>query len=288
MDLVVTTKQTHDGFCTFQLIHHRLSRQIGARVCCNLNSVKVLVGSNSRFLVVSSDCVSERGNLSKKETCGSNGQFFKSEKNQLGQLSGGSEKSSQSFEEGLSNSHLCGLVRSGDPEEGFKHLVSMVYRGYIPDIIPCTSLISGFCRIGMTKKAIRVMELLEASGAVLDVIIYTILIKGCYISGEIDSALKVLDRMSVAPDVVTYDTILRSLCDSGKLKQAMEVLDRQLQRECYPNLGTYTILIEATYRESGSGKAMELLDEIRSKGCEPDSFIYNIVMSGICKEGRLD
>ena len=100
----------------------------------------------------------------------------------------------------------------------------------------------------MIKKAIRVMELLEASGAVLDVIIYTILIKGCCIFGEINSALKVLDRMSVAPDVVTYNTILRSLCNSGKLKQAMEVLDRQLQRECYLDLGTYTILIEATCR----------------------------------------
>ena len=71
--------------------------------------------------------------------------FLNLRRNNWGQLSGGSEKSSQSFEEGLSNSHLCGLVRNGDLEEGFKHLVSMVYRGYIPDIIPCTSLICGFC-----------------------------------------------------------------------------------------------------------------------------------------------
>ncbi|KAF4346083.1 hypothetical protein G4B88_001063 [Cannabis sativa] len=79
--------------------------------------------------------------------------------------------------------------------------------------------------------------MLENSGTVLDVITYNVLIR------EIDSALKVLNRMSVDPDVVTYNTILRTLCDSGKLKEAMKVLDLwELRKDCYPNVFTYTNL----------------------------------------------
>ncbi|CAA2970195.1 Hypothetical predicted protein [Olea europaea subsp. europaea] len=189
----------------------------------------------------------------------------------------GQKNSNHNFEEFESNNFLRRLVKNGELEEGFRHLENMVYRGDIPDIIPCTSLIRGFCRIGKTKKATRIMEILEESGAVPDVITYNVLISGYCKSGEIDSALKVLDRMSVAPDVVTYNTILRTLCDSGKLKQAMKVLDRQLQKDCIPDVITYTILIEATCKESGVGQAMKLLDEMRIKG-----FTFPLNSSRLC------
>ncbi|KAL8131036.1 hypothetical protein AgCh_007098 [Apium graveolens] len=195
---------------------------------------------------------------------------------------------SRNFEEYESNNCLRRLVKSGELEESFRFLESMVYRGDIPDIIPCTSLIRGFCRLRKTKMATRVLEILEESGAVPDVITYNVLISGYCKVGEIDNALEVLDRMSVAPDVVTYNTILRSLCDRGKLSQAMEVLDRQLRKECYPDVFTYTILIEATCKESGVDQAMKLLDEMSSKGCKPDVVTYNVLINGICKEGRLD
>ena len=52
----------------------------------------------------------------------------------------------------------------------------MVYKGEISNIIPCASLIRGFCRISKTRKADRVTKNLELSGAVLDVITYNVLI----------------------------------------------------------------------------------------------------------------
>ena len=153
MDLVVPMNQTHDRFYSFHCVHknHRLGWRIGARFCSNL----IYVGHKDRFLVL---YVDDGNGLSKQEgfrkqrrnwvfavsrrveAVSSKSQLSNSRKTQLGR-----GNSSQSFEEGLSNSHLRGLVRNGDLEEGFKHLVSMVYRGYIPDIITRTSLICGFC-----------------------------------------------------------------------------------------------------------------------------------------------
>ncbi|KAK0588585.1 hypothetical protein LWI29_002911 [Acer saccharum] len=50
-------------------------------------------------------------------------------------------------------------------------------------------------------KATRVMEIVEDSGAVPNIITYDDLISGCCESGEIDNALRLLKRMSIAVDL---------------------------------------------------------------------------------------
>lgn len=93
--------------------------------------------------------------------------------------------------------------------------------------------------------------------------------------------MRVLDCMSVSPNGINYDTILRSLCDRCKLKQGMEVLDRQLQIKCYPDVVTYTELIDAACKDSRVGQAMKLLIEMVSKECKqatPYFFFFLLLM----------
>ncbi|KAI8548479.1 hypothetical protein RHMOL_Rhmol07G0276800 [Rhododendron molle] len=175
MDLVVPTKQTHEGFCSFHSFHGR----IGSRVCSNLSSLKVFVGPKARFLVLSIDSGTglrtqegfrkKRRNrvyaVSKIEAFSSdNGRCSISEKTQSGRPN---QVNSVSSRESKGNKDLLRLVRKGELEECFRRLESMVSRGDIPDIIPCTNLIRGFCQIGNTEKATRVMQIVEESGPVL-------------------------------------------------------------------------------------------------------------------------
>lgn len=282
----MSTSSAQEGFCLIQQFHREYKRGNKLDVSCRTSgsiSSKIPLGSRkrNRLVLVSA--------ASKVESSGLNGRAQKFEtlssgySNSNGNGHYSSVNSSFALEDVESNNHLRQMVRTGELEEGFKFLENMVYHGNVPDIIPCTTLIRGFCRLGKTRKAAKILEILEGSGAVPDVITYNVMISGYCKAGEINNALSVLDRMSVSPDVVTYNTILRSLCDSGKLKQAMEVLDRMLQRDCYPDVITYTILIEATCRDSGVGHAMKLLDEMRDRGCTPDVVTYNVLVNGICK-----
>ncbi|PWA48600.1 hypothetical protein CTI12_AA473000 [Artemisia annua] len=145
----------------------------------------------------------------------------------------------RNFEEFENKNHLRRLIRNGELEEGFKYLENMVYRGDIH-----------------MKKATRVMEILEESG--------------------------------VVPDVITCNVLISGYCRAEKLEEAMVVLARQMEKECYPDVITYTILIEAACKMSGVGQAMKLLDTMKTKGCKPDVFTYNVLINGFCKEGRLD
>lgn len=65
----------------------------------------------------------------------------------------------------------------------------------------------------------------------------------------------------------------------------MEVLDRQLQIKCYPDVVTYTELIDAACKDSRVGQAMKLLIEMVSKECKPNVVTYNALIKGICNEG---
>ncbi|KAJ0024413.1 hypothetical protein Pint_08529 [Pistacia integerrima] len=254
MDLIVPTNHGHEGFCSFQHFHGESTRNCsffsprrGAnKVGIKLSSKKVYVRYKAPFLVQSADsfdCKKRKPQgfqkqtrvfaVSKNETLSSNAKLKNVQKSPHGHLVNGhisssQENSSHNFEEFESNNHLRRMVRNGELEEGFKFLESMVYHGDIPDIIPCTSLIRGFCKVGKTRKATRVMEIIEDSGAVPDVITYNVLISGYCKSGEIDNAFRLLDRMSVAPDVVTYNTILRTLCIAyeGLAKEALELLNQ--------------------------------------------------------------
>ncbi|KAJ7965867.1 Pentatricopeptide repeat-containing protein [Quillaja saponaria] len=193
MDLVASTKYIHEGFSSFQQSHRD-----GRRSCGFGGRVWDKTGSGFSSVTLQHIERIPQGNPNGLESESSNGVY-----------------SSRIFEEFESNNNLRQLVRNGQLDEGFKFLETMVYHGDIPDIIACTSLIRGYCKIGKTRKATRVMEILEESGPVPDVITYNVLISGYCKSEEIDKALLVLERMSVAPDVVTYNTILRNLCDSG-------------------------------------------------------------------------
>ncbi|KAJ6335381.1 hypothetical protein OIU78_012083 [Salix suchowensis] len=162
MDLIIPTSHTHEGLCSFQYFIRDTTRRssfAGARIRGNVGSTrKIHVGlrklRKSRVFAVS-----------EVETFHSNGKLQNHDKPLNGHMGNG-HVSSSSIEEFESNNHLRKLVRNGELEEGFRFLESMVYRGEIPDIIASTSLIRGFCKIGKTRKATRVMEIIEDSGAV--------------------------------------------------------------------------------------------------------------------------
>lgn len=86
--------------------------------------------------------------------------------------------------------------------------------------------------------------------------------------------------MSGAVPDVTRNTILHTLCDSEKLSLALKVLNRQLEKECFPDIMTFMILIESNLL----GKCGQAMNETRSKGCKPDAVTYNVLVNGIRKE----
>ncbi|CAN1220233.1 Pentatricopeptide repeat-containing protein At1g09900 [Linum perenne] len=155
---------------------------------------------------------------------------------------------------------LLDLIEKGKLEEGFTFFKNMLdSQGEVPDSA-CRYLIDRLCRAGKTLMAAQVVDFLKGRN-ILNIPIYTALIKGLCNAREIDNALKLVRRMHA---------------------------EEEEEGGCKPDTYIYNILINSMFRQGRFEQAMKLLDEMRSKGCEPNAFICRSVVNWLCKDGRLD
>ncbi|CAD5312253.1 unnamed protein product [Arabidopsis thaliana] len=275
MDLMVSTSSAQEGFCLIQQFHREYKRGNKLDVSCRTSgsiSSKIPLGSRkrNRLVLVSA--------ASKVESSGLNGRAQKFEtlssgySNSNGNGHYSSVNSSFALEDVESNNHLRQMVRTGELEEGFKFLENMVYHGNVPDIIPCTTLIRGFCRLGKTRKAAKILEILEGSGAVPDVITYNVMIsgKGC------------------SPVLITYNTVIDGLAKAGKTGKAIKLLDEMRAKDLKPDTITYSSLVGGLSREGKVDEAIKFFHEFERMGIRPNAVTFNSIMLGLCKSRQTD
>ncbi|KAL9261946.1 Pentatricopeptide repeat-containing protein [Drosera capensis] len=199
----------------------------------------------------------------------------------------GKNPTSKSKESCRANALLRRFVTLGELEKGFSFLEKMVLGEVdFPDVDSCARMIHGFCEIGETMKAIKVLVLLEESGVIGDVIIYDVLIKRCYKEGNVDKAFELLNRLQVHN--VSYGGLMRALFESDVLGTKMKMIFLRMEEEGYPDVIKYSILLETICKECGVGKGKEFLDEMQTRGCQVDIFMCNVLIKEICKKEKLD
>ncbi|CAN0896990.1 Pentatricopeptide repeat-containing protein At1g09900 [Linum grandiflorum] len=129
----------------------------------------------------------------------------------------------------------------------------------IPDVIACIRLIEKLCNAGRTRKAARVLELLERS-------------------------------KEITLEIRAYSGYVIGLCSAGEADDALNLLRRLHSEEgrCKPDVYLYNIVINAMLGKGRFEQVMKLLDEMRSKGIKPDAVTCNTMVGWMCKQGRLD
>ena len=94
--------------------------------------------------------------------------------------------------------------------------------GLSPDIITYSALINGFCDLGQTEDAQRLVYEMKEHGCTLNVITYTILLNGACKARIPKKALEILDKMlekQCAPTIVTYTALIQSFYEVGRIKE---------------------------------------------------------------------
>ncbi|KAK6912856.1 Pentatricopeptide repeat [Dillenia turbinata] len=123
-----------------------------------------------------------------------------------------------------------------------------------PDVLTCTIMIRGYCKLGLIK-----------------------------------DAKKVFDEMPCEPNLVTFNTMIHGFCKRGLIENALEIVERMKEdEEWLPDTVTYTTLIDGYCRRGELKEAMKLMDEMVKKGCEPNEVTYNALINGLCLSGDVD
>ncbi|XP_028751362.1 pentatricopeptide repeat-containing protein At5g57250, mitochondrial-like [Neltuma alba] len=154
----------------------------------------------------------------------------------------------------------------------------------------CSSVISGFCKIGKPELALGFFENAASSGALQpDVVTYTALISALGKLGDVKKVSGFLAKMlkdRQEPNNVTYTAIIAAYCLKGKLEEALTVFKNIDALGIEADEFMFATLINGFGQRGDFDHVFHLLDEMEKRGISASIVTYNTVINGLCKFGR--
>ncbi|KAM3688240.1 hypothetical protein ACJW31_10G136000 [Castanea mollissima] len=162
------------------------------------------------------------------------------------------------------------------------------------DNFVCTSLVSGFCKIGKPELAVGFFENAVSSGALRpNVVTYTALVSALCKLGRVNEVGDLVYRMEkeglgMAFDVVFYSSWICGYVAEGLLMEVFREKKEMVERGINPDTVSYTILIDGFSKLGNVEKVVGFLNKMRKDGVQPNLVTYTAIMLGFCRRGKLE
>jgi leucine-rich PPR motif-containing protein len=155
----------------------------------------------------------------------------------------------------------------------------------------CSSVISGFCKIGKPELAVGFFENAMSSGALRpNVVTYTALVSALGKLGrvnEVDDLVCKMEKEGLPFDVVFYSSWICGYIAEGVLVEVLGKKKQMLERGINPDSTSYTILIDGFSKLGGVEKAVGFLNKMTKDGIKPNLVTYTAIILGFCKKGKM-
>ncbi|OVA19233.1 Pentatricopeptide repeat [Macleaya cordata] len=157
----------------------------------------------------------------------------------------------------------------------------------------CSSVISGFCKIGKPELALGFYENAGKIGTLCrpNVVTYTSLVSALCKEGRINEVCDLVCKMEkegVVLDALFYSSWICGYFREGILEEAFRKHVSMVENGINPDTVSYTILIDGFSKEGNVEKAIGFLNEMKKDGLEPNLVTYTAIMRGFCKRGKLE
>ncbi|KAL1340930.1 hypothetical protein HN51_027441 [Arachis hypogaea] len=162
--------------------------------------------------------------------------------------------------------------------------------GVPPSEVTFGTLINGLCKSMRLQEALKLKEVMIKDHKLKpNVNLYTTLIKGGCVVGEMDRVFRIKDEMvrnNVKLDAAVYNTLMGALFKAGRKDEGWQVLDEMNKNGCKPDLVTYNVMIAEFCSENNFEEVFRILDGMEGGGVKPDVVIYNVIIGWLCKTGK--
>ncbi|PRQ37198.1 putative tetratricopeptide-like helical domain-containing protein [Rosa chinensis] len=156
----------------------------------------------------------------------------------------------------------------------------------------CSSVISGFCKIGKPEIAAEFFENALKSGALQpNVVVYTALVGALCKLGRVSEVCDLVCKMAkegLAFDVVFYSSWICGYISEGSLMEVFRKKRQMVDKGIRPDTVSYTILVDGFSKLGDVEKAIGFLKKMRKGGLEPSLITYTTIMLGFCEKGKLE
>lgn len=189
---------------------------------------------------------------------------------------------------------IYGFSSQGDMGKAIEVLELMTDENvrYPFDNFVCSSVISGFCKIGKPELAVGFFENAMSSGALRpNMVTYTALVGALCKLGrvnEVDDLVCRIEKEGLAFDVVFYSSWICGYIAQGVLMEVFRKNRKMVERGINPDSISYTILMDGFSKLGDVEKAVGFLNKMRKNGLKPNVVTYTAIMLGFCKKGKLE
>ncbi|XP_065859668.1 putative pentatricopeptide repeat-containing protein At1g16830 isoform X2 [Euphorbia lathyris] len=163
------------------------------------------------------------------------------------------------------NSLLHYYYKAGFPNLAVDLYADIVDRGFIPDNYSFVGLLKGLCGIKRANVAVNVYLGIVTSHTSLDAYVHTAIIDELIKIGNCRRAIKLLKQgilYNYPMDVVSYTVAIRGLLRSGRFAKAYDFFIEMKEVGLAPNAHTYNILLHGFCVERDINMVDMLLEEI--------------------------
>jgi pentatricopeptide repeat protein len=150
--------------------------------------------------------------------------------------------------------------------------------------------VQAYTRAGQLEDAFKVLERLKEVSIRPNVVIYTSLVHGCLLAGDVDRAWDTFDHMrqreAIEPDEVAFTLMITACAQKGQVERARNVLEEMQLLQLSPTEVTYNAQIDAcAQRRDYYAEAFLNLERMKTAGFRPDEVTYSALLNASAKNG---
>jgi len=162
-----------------------------------------------------------------------------------------------------------------------------------PDMVTYSTLVKGFCATGDLDTALGLLEEMRKQGTFKpDEMLYNTLLSGCARQQRLKEALEIVNEMrstGVAPSNYTLSMLVKLLGRCKRLGQVFSIVD-ELRTEfgIRVNIQVYTCMIQACFHNRQPAKALALFNHLVAEGLHPDEKTNMALVRGFLQTDQVD
>lgn len=190
------------------------------------------------------------------------------------------EKCKYPIDNSVCSSVVSGFVRIGKPELGIQFFENAMKSSAVePNLYTYTALMSAYIWLGRFEEMDRMVSRIENDGLKFnDVVVYSNLIYGYLREGKIGEASQMYKEMVnriIEEDTITFPFLQSPIVIADAGKTEVDS-------------STFNKFVDGFLKDGYEEKAVDFLNKMIKDGRGPNLVTYTAIMMGFCKKGKLD
>eukprot|EP00257_Ricinus_communis_P025535 XP_025012949.1 pentatricopeptide repeat-containing protein At5g57250, mitochondrial [Ricinus communis] len=202
------------------------------------------------------------------------------------------EKINYPFCNFVCSSIVSGFCKMGKPELAMGFFENSLKLGALkPNLVTYTAVVSSLCMLGRADEVFDLVCEMEEEGLAFDVVFYSCWICGYFRNGVFIEAIrkhKEMVKKGISSDTIGYTILIDGFSKEGSVEKSVGFLHHMLANGSEPNLVTYTAIILGFCRKGKIDEAFAIFKLVENLGIKLDEFIYAILVDGFCLKGDFD